>query len=137
MARNRPDRSRRPPPPHARGQRRASQREDVATPRLAPAQVRVGARDERIDDASIDPLRAVLVITARGGLTIPAAMRRALALDPGGRLLAEATPEGVLLRPATHVAFDPLNARQARGMFAIDLAAVEAFLRKRRRRSMR
>ena len=99
--------------------------------------IEVPCHDAPIDDASIDPLRAVLVITARGGLTIPAAMRRALALDPGSRLLAEATPEGVLLRPATHVAFDPLDARQARATFAVDLAAVEAFLRKRRRRSVR
>ena len=87
--------------------------------------------------ASIDPLRAVLVLTARGGLTIPAAMRRSLALDPGGRLLAETTPDGVLLRPATHVSFDPLDPRQARAMFALDLQAVDAFLRKRRKRSMR
>ena len=90
--------------------------------------------------ASIDPLRAVLVLTARGGLTIPAAMRRSLALDPGGRLLAETTPDGVLLRPATHVPFDPfdpLDPRQARAMFALDLQAVDAFLRKRKKRSMR
>lgn len=87
--------------------------------------------------ASIDPLRAVLVLTARGGLTIPAAMRRSLALDPGGRLLAETTPDGVLLRSATHVPFDPLDPRQARAMFAADLRAVDAFLRKRRKRSMR
>ena len=137
MARNRPDRSPRPTPPLARGRRRASERDDAATPPIAPAPVRLDARGLRLDDASIDPLRAVLVITARGGLTIPAAMRRALALDPGGRLLVETTPEGVLLRPATHVAFDPLDARQARATFAVDLAAVEAFLRKRRRRSMR
>ena len=87
--------------------------------------------------ASIDPLRAVLGLTARGGLTIPAAMRRSLALDPGGRLLAESTPDGVLLRPATHVPFDPLDPRQARAMFALDLQAVDAFLRKRKKRSMR
>ena len=134
MARNRPDRSRRLTPQLARGRRSASPREDDATPWLAPAPPSIDAHDDRIDDASIDPLRAVLVITARGGLTIPAAMRRALALDPGGRLLVETTPEGVLLRPATHVAFDPLDARQARAVFARDLAAEEAFLRRRRRR---
>jgi bifunctional DNA-binding transcriptional regulator/antitoxin component of YhaV-PrlF toxin-antitoxin module len=137
MRRNRLVRTRRAALPPTRASRHPSPRENVDLPPLPHDAIEVPCHDAPIDDASIDPLRAVLVITARGGLTIPAAMRRALALDPGGRLLAETTPEGVLLRPATHVAFDPLDARQAQAMFAIDLAAVEAFLRKRRRRSVR
>ena len=137
MRRNRPDRKRRAASPATRASRHPSSREDSDVPPWPRGVVEIPYPDLPTDDASIDPLRAVLVITARGGLTIPAAMRRALALDPGGRLLAETTPEGVLLRPATHVAFDPLDAQQARAMLAFDLAAAEAFLRKRRRRSAR
>lgn len=137
MRRNRPDRKRRAASPATRASHHAPSREDSDIPPWLHGAVEIHCPDVPSDDASIDPLRAVLVITARGGLTIPAAMRRALALDPGGRLLAETTPEGVLLRPATHVAFDPLDAQQARAMLAFDLAAAEAFLRKRRRRSAR
>lgn len=137
MRRNRPDRTKKATSPAPRASRHAPSREDSDIPPWLHGAFEVPCPDTPTDNASIDPLRAVLVITARGGLTIPAPMRRALALDPGGRLLAETTPEGVLLRPATHVAFDPPDARQARAMLAIDLAAVEAFLRKRRRRSAR
>ena len=49
---------------------------------------------------ALDPLRATVIVNARGGLTLPRAMRRALALDPGGSMIAVLTPEGVLLRPA-------------------------------------
>ena len=49
---------------------------------------------------ALDPLRATVILNARGGLTLPRAMRRALALDPGGSMIAVLTPEGVLLRPA-------------------------------------
>ena len=46
-----------------------------------------------------DPLRATLTLGARGALTIPSALRRALAIEDGGELVAEATPNGLLLRP--------------------------------------
>ena len=82
----------------------------------------------------VDPLRRVIVLNARGGLTIPRAMRRSLALDPGGRLVAETTPDGVLLRPALRFPFDPLDPRQARTMLALDMKSVDRFLRKRRKR---
>ena len=51
-----------------------------------------------------DPLRATLVLNVRGGLTIPAELRRALAIEGGGELVVEATPQGLLLRPV--YAFD-------------------------------
>jgi bifunctional DNA-binding transcriptional regulator/antitoxin component of YhaV-PrlF toxin-antitoxin module len=57
-----------------------------------PAGVILGAR-------RFDPLRATLKLSARGALTIPAKLRRALAIEDGGELVAEATPHGLLLRP--------------------------------------
>ncbi|MEO8484710.1 MAG: AbrB/MazE/SpoVT family DNA-binding domain-containing protein [Betaproteobacteria bacterium] len=47
-----------------------------------------------------DPLRAMLKLSARGTLNIPVCIRRALAIEEGGALVAEATPDGLLLRPA-------------------------------------
>lgn len=45
-------------------------------------------------------MRVVVTITSRGVVTLPAKLRRALGLEAGGRLIAETTPEGLLLRPA-------------------------------------
>lgn len=44
-----------------------------------------------------------VTITERGVITIPAALRKAFGLGPGEELIAEATPEGILLRPSIHV----------------------------------
>jgi len=44
-----------------------------------------------------------VTMTDRGGITIPAPLRRALALSGNDRLIAEQTDEGLLLRPAVSV----------------------------------
>jgi AbrB family looped-hinge helix DNA binding protein len=41
-----------------------------------------------------------LTITSRGVITLPAKLRQALGLKPDDQLIAETTPEGLLLRPA-------------------------------------
>jgi AbrB family looped-hinge helix DNA binding protein len=45
-------------------------------------------------------MKATVTITSRGVVTLPARLRRALGLQPDDQLLAETTPEGILLRPA-------------------------------------
>lgn len=45
-------------------------------------------------------MATLLTPTDRGVLTLPARLRRELGIVPGQPLLAEATPEGLLLRPA-------------------------------------
>ena len=84
--------------------------------------------------AALDPLRATIAINVRGGLTIPARLRRALALEPGGRLIVEATPEGVLLRPAITFPRDRCSATDFRAAIEAD-NELERFLRRRRRRT--
>ena len=86
--------------------------------------------------AVLDPLRATIAINVRGSLTIPARLRRALALEPGGRLIAELTPDGVLLRPAITFPRDRCGVSEFRS--SIDAEDdLEKFLRRRKRRSMR
>ena len=41
-----------------------------------------------------------ITITSRGVITLPARLRRALGLRADDQLIAELTPEGLLLRPA-------------------------------------
>lgn len=45
-------------------------------------------------------MRIALTINSRGVITLPAKLRKALGLRPEDQLIAETTPEGLLLRPA-------------------------------------
>ena len=45
-------------------------------------------------------MKATLTITSRGVITLPAKLRQALGLKADDHLIAETTPEGLLLRPA-------------------------------------
>jgi antitoxin PrlF len=84
---------------------------------------------------ALEPLQTTLIVNPRGGLTIPRAMRSALALDPGGSLIAQLTPEGVLLRPAITFPLSESDARQVRAALAVE-ADLDRFLRKRKRRTL-
>jgi len=45
-------------------------------------------------------MKATLTVTSRGVVTLPAKLREALGLKADDLLIAETTPEGLLLRPA-------------------------------------
>jgi AbrB family looped-hinge helix DNA binding protein len=45
-------------------------------------------------------MKAAVTINSRGVITLPAALRRSLGLKADDQLIAETTPEGLLLRPA-------------------------------------
>ena len=45
-------------------------------------------------------VRSAVTITSRGVITLPAKLRKALGLRADDQLIAEVTPEGLLLRPA-------------------------------------
>ena len=45
-------------------------------------------------------MKATLTITRRGVVTLPAKLREALGIKADDQLIAETTPEGLLLRPA-------------------------------------
>lgn len=81
----------------------------------------------------LDPLQVTLIVGPKGGLTIPRAMRSALAIDPGGSLIAQLTPEGVLLRPALTFPMDRCGVREARAALAEE-RDLDRFLRRRRGR---
>lgn len=45
-------------------------------------------------------MRTSLTINRRGVITLPVKLRKALGLKPDDQLIAETTPDGLLLRPA-------------------------------------
>jgi AbrB family looped-hinge helix DNA binding protein len=49
-------------------------------------------------------MKATVTITSRGVVTLPVKLRQALGLQADDQLIAETTPEGLLLRPAVTLA---------------------------------
>lgn len=45
-------------------------------------------------------MKATLTVTSRGVVTLPAKLRQSLGIKADDQLIAETTPEGLLLRPA-------------------------------------
>lgn len=45
-------------------------------------------------------MKTIVTVTSRGVVTLPARLRQALGLKADDQLIAETTPEGLLLRPA-------------------------------------
>lgn len=45
-------------------------------------------------------MKTMLTVTSRGVITLPAKLRQALGIKADDQLIAETTPEGLLLRPA-------------------------------------
>jgi AbrB family looped-hinge helix DNA binding protein len=69
-----------------------------------------------------------VTINDRGVVTIPAALRRAFGLKAGGELIAEDTPEGILLRPAVSVPIEVYTEERI-AEFTRDEVAIEELLR--------
>lgn len=59
-------------------------------------------------------MKATITINSRGVVTLPAKLREALGLKADDQLIAETTPEGLLLRPAVTLPIELYSAeRQA------------------------
>ena len=70
-------------------------------------------------------MRATVTLTSRGVVTLPAKLRAALGLKADDALIAEATPEGLLLRPALTLPVEMYTPQREREFDAAeaDLAA--------------
>ena len=59
-------------------------------------------------------MKATLTLTNRGVVTLPAKLRRALGLKADDQLIAETTPEGLLLRPAVTLPIEIYSEKRIR-----------------------
>lgn len=71
-------------------------------------------------------MRTAITVTRRGVITLPARLRRALGLRAEDQLIAELTPEGLLLRPAVTLPVEIYTPEREREFDAAeaDLASV-------------
>ena len=78
-------------------------------------------------------MKSVLTVNPRGTLTLPAKFRRLLGLGPDHVLVAEMTPDGILLRPSAIVPVETYTPARLRE-FAVEEARLAKAQGRRRRK---
>jgi AbrB family looped-hinge helix DNA binding protein len=81
-------------------------------------------------------MKAIVTVTSRGVVTLPARLRKALGFKPEDQLIAETTPEGLLLRPAVTLPLEIYGEKRIREFDAAE-SELDHFLRGTRRRAAR
>ncbi len=76
-------------------------------------------------------MKTTLTVTDRGTVTLPAKLRRALGIKAEDQLIAEATPEGLLLRPAVTLPIEIYSEKRIAEFDAAE-AELDKVLRRRR-----
>ena len=84
--------------------------------------------------ASIDPMKSTVTLSSRGVVTLPAKLRDALGIKADDLLIAEVTPEGILLRPAVTLPIETYTARRIRE-FDEGEAELEKVLKRKKKRA--
>lgn len=82
-------------------------------------------------------MKTTLTITSRGVVTLPAKLRQALGLQADDQLIAETTPEGLLLRPAVTLALEVYSPEREREFDASEAELAAVLARKSKARSSR
>jgi len=59
-------------------------------------------------------MKTTLTITERGVITLPAQFRKVLGISAADQLIAETTPDGILLRPAVTLPIELYSAERLR-----------------------
>lgn len=77
-------------------------------------------------------MKTTLTITERGVITLPAKLRQAMGIAANDQLIAETTPDGLLLRPAVTLPIELYSDERLREFDAAE-AELAAVLNKRSR----
>jgi antitoxin PrlF len=77
-------------------------------------------------------MKTTLTLTSRGVVTLPAKLRRALGLKADDQLIAETTPEGLLLRPAVTLSVEIYSEKRIREFDEAEADLAKALSRRRR-----
>jgi AbrB family looped-hinge helix DNA binding protein len=76
-------------------------------------------------------MKTTLTVTSRGVITLPAKLRQALGLKADDQLIAETTPEGLLLRPAVTLPIEMYSDKRVREFDEAE-AELDQVLRKKK-----
>ena len=76
-------------------------------------------------------MKTTLTLTNRGVVTLPSKLRRALGLKADDQLIAETTPEGLLLRPAVTLPIEIYSEKRIREFDAGEAELAKVLSRRR------
>ncbi|MCI3953810.1 MAG: hypothetical protein K0R53_3310 [Burkholderiales bacterium] len=79
-------------------------------------------------------MQATLTINSRGVVTLPAKLRQAMGLKADDQLIAETTPEGILLRPAVTLPVEMYTPRRENEFDAAEAELAAVLARRTRKR---
>lgn len=82
-------------------------------------------------------MKATLTITSRGLVTLPVKLREALGLKADDVLIAETTPEGLLLRPAVTLPVEMYSAKRVQEFDKAEAELARTLAGKGRKKSAR
>ena len=82
-------------------------------------------------------MKATVTLTSRGVVTLPAKLRQALGLQADDPLIAETTPEGLLLRPAVTLPVEVYTPQREREFDAAEAELAAVLTRRSRARPRR
>jgi AbrB family looped-hinge helix DNA binding protein len=77
-------------------------------------------------------MKTTLTLTSRGVVTLPAKLRHALGLKAEDQLIAETTPEGLLLRPAVTLPVEIYSEKRIREFDEAEAELAKVLSRRRR-----
>ena len=77
-------------------------------------------------------MKTTLTVTSRGVVTLPARLRQALGIRADDQLIAETTPEGLLLRPAITLPVEIYSEKRIREFDAAE-ADLDKLLRRKKK----
>jgi AbrB family looped-hinge helix DNA binding protein len=78
-------------------------------------------------------VKSTVTITSRGVVTLPAKLREALGIKADDQLIAEATPEGILLRPAVTLPVETYTTKREQEFDEAEAELAKALSRKKKR----
>jgi antitoxin PrlF len=78
-------------------------------------------------------MKSTVTLNSRGVVTLPAKLREAMGLKADDILIAETTPEGILLRPAVTLPVETYSARRIREFDEAEADLAKVMSRKSRR----
>ena len=98
---------------------------------------RVPALRDFCISAKIQRMKATLTVTRRGVVTLPAKLRQALGIKADDQLIAETTPEGLLLRPAVTLPIEMYSDERIKEFDASEAELDKAIRSKKRAKAKR
>lgn len=78
-------------------------------------------------------MKTSVTVTSRGVITLPAKLRKAAGIQPDDQLIAETTPEGIILRPAVTLPVEIYSAGRVREFDAEERKLAKVLDKKSRR----